>query len=330
MVIDKSTGKGCAWSIASKTIAGKLIADGIIGKPIFRKPCGSYTLLLMVEYRENQAYVTSRSGSKLAGEPLWTPSFMETGIWGKAVSRFHTFERLDRSIEKYLLPEMGEYLQSIPDTELVSMTRDFLIECGVINQPVCQRAGKTYYFNENEVYSVDEKSERFPYEKRIKYGLFNSDYETCLNMNVWRKAVSQFQTGMTLRECIGIFLQTELASVSREPSPIDRLVQHIAPPVYERAPENRDETTFDYIRVTVGLPRYQFDSWEILQAEVKKHQYGIYQQVIRALEHDRQFKRYGVPVNFLKLGDVTLLRDFSIEFIFELKGQTVPLPDTED
>ncbi len=37
------------------------------------------------------------------------------------------------------------------------------------------------------------------------------------------------------------------------------------------------------------------------------------------LEKDRQLKRFGIPVNFLQLSDVTLLRDFSIEFIFELK-----------
>lgn len=38
MVIDKSTGKGCAWSITPKTIATRLIADGIVGQPIYRMP----------------------------------------------------------------------------------------------------------------------------------------------------------------------------------------------------------------------------------------------------------------------------------------------------
>lgn len=59
--------------------------------------------------------------------------------------------------------------------------------------------------------------------------------------------------------------------------------------------------------------------WEALQNEVKKYQREIYQQVIQRLEKDRQFKKYGVPVNFLKISNVTLLRDFSLEFIFELK-----------
>ena len=53
---------------------------------------------------------------------------------------------------------MDEYLKNISDTELVFMTRDFLIQQSVINTPVSQRSGKTYYFNENEVYSLDKEA----------------------------------------------------------------------------------------------------------------------------------------------------------------------------
>ena len=39
------------------------------------------------------------------------------------------------------------------------------------------------------------------------------------------------------------------------------------------------------------------------------------------LENDRRFKRYGVTINFLKLSDVILLRNYSLEFIFELREE---------
>lgn len=55
MLIDKATGKGCAWSIVSKTITKKLIADGIINKAIFRKQRSSYDAFLVVGYNHNQA-----------------------------------------------------------------------------------------------------------------------------------------------------------------------------------------------------------------------------------------------------------------------------------
>ena len=105
---------------------------------------------------------------------------------------------------------------------------------------------------------------------------------------------------------------------------------HIAPPIYERVPENTNEDTFDHIRMIVGLPCYKF-SWEALQAEVKKYHREIYELVIQKLEKDRKFKRYGVPINFLQLSDVTLLRDWSMELIIELRGAgTDELLDIED
>ena len=332
MVIDKATGKGCAWSIASKSITKRLIAEGIIGKLFARKQINSgYHLLSAEEFTDGSVRITRYRGSKSADEILWTPSFIEAGLWEQGASRFRHLWELDRNVETYLLPEMWEYLQSIPDAELVSMTRDFLIEHGVINVPIVQREGSTYYFNENEVYSLDAKSELFPYEKRIKFNLFDADRESCINLLVWRKSVSQFEVGMTLNECISIFLKTELVrGVPQGQSPLERLVQYISPPVYERVPGNQDETTFDRIRITVGLPCSKFDSQEALQDEVEKYQGEIQQQVIQKLKNDRQFKRYGVPINFIKLSNVILLRDFSIEFIFELKGQCDPSPDMEN
>ncbi len=156
MIIDKTTGKGCAWSIISRTITQKLIAEGITDNPIFRKQIKSrYRLLWVEKDKDGRVSVMLRKGSELAEEPLWTPSFIDAETWGRGVRRFRSFGRLDRNVENCLLPEMGEYLQSIPDTELLSVTRDFLIAHGVINTPICQRSGNTYYFNENEVYSLD-------------------------------------------------------------------------------------------------------------------------------------------------------------------------------
>ena len=152
MVIDKTTGKGCAWRIASRTIAKRLIDEGIIGKPFARKPFKSgYHLLWAEKFGDDRVFIAWKRGSGLADEALWTPSFIEAGIWEQAASRFHPLDSLDINIESYLLPEMGEYLQSIPDVELVSMVRDYLIEYGIINVPISHRKGRTFYFNENEV-----------------------------------------------------------------------------------------------------------------------------------------------------------------------------------
>ena len=159
----------------------------------------------------------------------------------------------------------------------------------------------------------------------IQNALGNADAATSILYSVIFTSILSIimavaQRIMSLKECIGIFVETELAHrTPQELSPLDQLIQYIARPVYERVPGNDNVKTFDRIRITVGLPRYQFNSWEALQNEVKKSQYEIYQRVIQRLETDRPFKRYGVPINFLEISNVTLLRDFSLEFIFELK-----------
>lgn len=321
MLIDKTTGRGCARGLAAKPIIKKLIADGIVGKVIAKQPHNKrYILLRVMDYGKDRIHINWCFADEAAEEPLWVPSFIHAEIWERAVSKFHIAGRLDADIARYLLPEMEEYLQSIPDTELVSMAREFLIERGVLNKPICQHTGKTYYFDDDEIYCLDKEAGLFPYEGKMKFNIFRIRGGSCFNMNVWSKAASQFKVGMTLEECVGIFLNTELAHRSpQEPSPVDRLVQYIAPPICERDPENKNKATFDRIRVTVGLPRYHFHSWESLCSEVKKYQRRIYQQVVQKLEHNRQFKKYGVPISFLTLSHVMLLRDFSMEFIFELK-----------
>lgn len=321
MVIDRTTGKGCAWSIAARTIARRLEADGIVDQVIAKRPYYKSHIFLRVASDGRELRVYSLGGDNPPEGPLWVPSFLDAGLWQQAAQKFRVYRGLDENILHYLLPEMEDYLQSIPHAELVSMTRDFLIEYGVINQPIRQRGGVTTYFNENAIYSLD-KAKRFPIEGRLKFHLFDvsGTGAAFFSNSVWRKAASSFEAGMTLDACIEIFLKTKMVhQAPRKPSPVDRLVQYITPPVYERVPGNNNEATFDRIRITVGLPRYQFDSWEALRDEVKTYQREIAQRVVQKLEESPRFKRYCVPVNFLKLSNITLLRDFSLEFIFELK-----------
>lgn len=322
MVIDRTTGKGCALSIAAKTVTRNLIADGIIGKTIAKKERPKRSVWLRVrDYGDDWVCIGGNIAHELTEEPLWVPSFIDERIWTQAVSKFHIDSRLDENVVEFLLPEMDEYLQNIPDSELISITRDFLIENGILDQPIRRHKGNTYYFDKSEIYSLDNESKLFPYEGRINHIFTVTGPDAAFfNSGVWIKAAPRFEVGMSLKECIGIFVETELAHrTPQKLSPLDQLIQYIARPVYERVPGNDNVKTFDRIRITVGLPRYQFNSWEALQSEVKKYQHEIYQRVIQRMETDRSFKRYGVPINFLEISDVTLLRDFSLEFIFELK-----------
>ena len=321
MAINKTTGKRCAMYItAAKTITEELIAEGILEKPIFRKPRQNYEITLMVSLNKHCIRVSSMMSDKLAQESLWTPSFIDAEVWKKAVSKFQGGVTLKENVEKHLLPKMTEYLQSIPDTKFAPVIKTLLMERGIVNSPIRQKSGKTYYFNENNIYSLDSESQLFRYEKQIGKQLVEIHSENYFNMNIWYKATTHFVVGMTLDECIEIFLETEMVyKTPQEPTAFDRLVQSIAPPIYEHLPENKSRATFDRIRVIVGLSRYQFHSWENLRNEVEKYRHEIYRKVLQKVEKDRRFKKYGIPVNFLKIDSATLLRDFSIEIVLELK-----------
>lgn len=320
MLIDKSTGIGCAQSIASKKISRQLISDGIMGQPILRRPRKqAYDLVCLIDRYEYYINANKQKVEELSDVALWTPSFIEPEVWREAVKHFKILSPLDKNVEKFLLPYMDAYLNNLSEADLITLVHDFLIEQGILNTPIRQRNGNTYYFNTNCIYKLDHNSSLFEYDTRLKLSLFKVRGESCFNLTVWNKAATHFEVGMTLDACIEIFLKTSIATTTpATPTDYERLVQHIGPPIYERIPENKDETTFDRIRVTVGLPRYLFGSWEELSAEVAKYKSEILQNAVTRIAEDRQFKRYGIPINFLKLSNAQLLRDYSLELIFEL------------
>lgn len=319
---DKSSGRGCAWSIAARKLASALVEDGVLNQPIAREPRKNED---DVVYRfESTGYYYRASAKWLAerpaDEPLWKPSIIDPEIWEKAAKSFKPRHDLKYNVERFLLPEMKDYVQGMSDDELIALVREFLLEFRVINSPIRQIAGNTYYFNEDEVYTLDKGSQLFVYEGRFKFHLFKVEDYSSFNMNVWAKAVKQFKAGMTLTDCIKAFLGTELEyNTNVELSFIDRLVQRIEAPEYERIPENMNEATFDRIRVYVGLPRYMFKTWGELKAAVLENRAEIDRRVINRIETDRHFKKYKVPINFIKLSTVLLRRTYALEYIFELR-----------
>ena len=105
MVIDRTTGKGCALSIAAKTVTRNLIADGIIGKTIAKKERPKRSVWLRVrDYGDDWVCIGGNIAHELTEEPLWVPSFIDERIWTQAVSKFHIDSRLDENVVEFLLP----------------------------------------------------------------------------------------------------------------------------------------------------------------------------------------------------------------------------------
>lgn len=320
---DKTTGRGCARSIAARRLTNELIADGVLNQPIARHRLkdGSDVVFRFDPFERYDRVGSKWLQDRPVDEPLWVPTIVASGVWEKAAESFLPRHDLKENVECFLLPQMEEYFSAMSEKEIAAMIREFLLEQGIINIPIRQIHGDTYYFNTDEIYTQDKGSQLFPYDVKLKFDLFEVRDHSSFNMTVWAKAAKQFEFGMSLTDCIKIFLNTQLRQEPKEErSYIDRMVQYVHSPEYERVPENLNENTFDRIRVVVGLPRFMFQSWDELRAAVRENRKEIDRRVLQKIADDRRFKKFGVTVNVLRLSEVLLRRNYSLEYIFELKN----------
>ena len=97
-------------------------------------------------------------------------------------------------------------------------------------------------------------------------------------------------------------------------SDFERMVT-IKQPRLERRIDNNNSKTFDFVRCYVNITGDREDA----KNYIKNHSKEILREVYYKIENCNQFKKYGVPIAFLKISSVTLRCDSSVEYLFELK-----------
>lgn len=309
--------------IISHCIARALLDDGILEQPIKE--------VLLSDGSEEIWYFTqlgyfARTSNPEAKEKLRTNgcyelSFIPQEIWKAASSSFQRHENIYESAENCILPLIKDQIDQMPEDQRCEVIRQYLIYNGILETPIRYLAGNTYYFDNEERYQIDRGSKHHEYPDHPVRGVFAPRGQAFFNLRLWTKAVSKFEEGMPLINCAKIFLNEELHQ-NTEPIAhkyIERLIQKIDSPQFERVPENPDPNSFDRIRVTVSLPMYLYKTWEELRDAVKKHRREIDRRVVEKIESDRAFKRYGIPLSFLRLSNLSLGRDFTLEYIFEFR-----------
>jgi hypothetical protein len=111
-------------------------------------------------------------------------------------------------------------------------------------------------------------------------------------------------------------IQYSLSNSSFEYLKYDRHFVKIGRISYEREPENTNTKTFDFIRVevlTAALNKYDLYEW------AKKFKDTLISNILKKLESDKRFIKYGVPINFLRLDNIIITNDCLVVFMFELK-----------
>ncbi len=307
-------------------ICEELLGDGIKELPVrceFTNEAISrvYYFNLLSELRSSSS---AEIILKAQENGLYSPSFISVEKWTPAVEAFERNMKLYENVSKHLMPAYADTIAGMTEQEKAAIIVHYLKLNGVMEKPVRQVKGNSYYFDQNEIYRIDKGSILFPYSKLPRYGIFDVRGQQFFNLRLWTKAVSKFKPGMSLTECASIFLKEELTQNTEHVplSFLDQLIQHIEPIEFERFPENLDSNTFDRIRVTVCLPRNLFDSWDELVAAVKKNKKHIDKQVVDRIQQNRKFKKMGIPLSFFILTNLHLGRDYTLEYIFELKSSS--------
>jgi len=320
-----ATGLGSAHRIIAKAMEQEFVEQGIIKQPLqFRKLKKNYALCF---FSSSLCFSYDRYGLFPAPDPavvLWAPAAIPREVWTKAVAQFQIGGTLEHSIEQFLLPYLAEPLACFSYERLLDTAEQLFLAEDIRCVPIRKIKDTVYYFDEAKIYRADQGSIFKDIKTMRRTSLW---FSRMINMSIWYKASTRFQEGASLRQCIDLFFKTELTAIPKKESFLDRFITRIEPAIYEREPKNMNGKTFDRIHVFVNLSSTFHPTWAELRQAVKEHRAEIDRLVIEKVTNDRRFRKYGIPINSLKLTVMLLRRECCLEYIFELKDSVRDLSD---
>lgn len=293
----------------SEILAQILIDEDIIGAPLIQS---GKTIGLL---DPNCMYYLTLQSPVSNANVLWTPMFIQTSLWMDAVRRFRPRLSLSDNINEYLLPRLPDPESLFRLTETIRPLEALLIDRGILETPITVRSKYLYYFDDRCIYQRKRLS---PSQKEIR--LWHQHSGCLVNRFTWTKAITHFEPGMTLSECLEIFKKIKREKSEAHYTEFERLVQKIERPRIERMANNEATNTADWIRVSVCLARYLYPQHQELLNALRKYKRMIDTMVIEKIESSKQFQRLGIPIGFFTLTECTLCKDNMLVYLFELKS----------
>lgn len=138
------------------------------------------------------------------------------------------------------------------------------------------------------------------------------------NETILRMAYAKLKDGDTLEDLKRYYHSVILGK--KEPlKELDYFVTKICQPMFIKEPENPDPNTFDYIHIDVNLAI----TWKSDKKDYFiQHQPEINNMVVKKLQSNKQFQKYNIPINYLKISKITLMNQRrTIQYVFELKNK---------
>lgn len=184
--------------------------------------------------------------------------------------------------------------------------------------------GKAFFFNKEGIYSsipVDElrNGEYENYTINIKDVAYVNTVPTfvCkMNAKYMKRALALLNIGDTFEDFVILMRRSDLEEFLLKPKDVKDFITRIDAPTICRETDNNKVDTFDYIYVEVFfLSTMDKNATKIF---IKQHISEIFNLAKEKLLSS-SFKKYNVPLNFLKCSAKIDYRTSSIHFIFSLK-----------
>lgn len=195
----------------------------------------------------------------------------------------------------------------------------------LIGEVLYERDGKAYGFNyRGELVCLGESHNKFGDDKvnvNAIMDLFDLRDKNSAAFKLAKKVLLDLNIGDNLQKFNDNVIEERKRRKEKyeEEHPldsIDRFITKIATPSFERATGNMTKGTFDFIRVEVGI----ITEWhEDRLKYIKKHKDEITKRVLERIKENKRFQNFGVPINFLKVSNITLTLDSALVYVFELK-----------
>ena len=193
----------------------------------------------------------------------------------------------------------------------------------VINHALRSCKGQYYYFDENGIYrNIPEKEAKEildnVYERAngSTFYMIKNHIRWNVDLNILSSSLGRLKIGESFDDFKEIYQKVEFRH-EEKPKGLDRFITKIDSPRFIRMPENRGLEVFDFIHIDIFL----VTEWENDEyTYILKNKKEIIRRVLEKIKNDRSFKKYSVPINFLKLAKVTYSkRQNLVRFVFELK-----------
>lgn len=179
--------------------------------------------------------------------------------------------------------------------------------------------GKIEILNQNCIIKSNAINLIVPIDGKLDYSEWNIHHLAHMgftNLIFLRMAYCKLKDGDTIEDLKRYYANAGFSS--RDPlSEIDYFVTKVNKPIFIRKPENIDNNSFDYIYIDLNLAI----DWKCDKVEYyKENRKDIDEMAVKKIENSQSFKKYGIPINFLKISRKTFKNQRRVlQYVFELK-----------